>query len=343
MNPKSLFFRVVTLLAFLTVFASAFAQSPCSSNDYVQITILRSGVKTCLAKQTAENWVADGRAIFTKTLTVDSEVQLSAEGATSLESCPTGNVKVVVVSGVQYFCVTKSVAERWIAQQVAVEIDEKEGLAVISAPEIFPERLCTESQVHVALGNTDKIVCTSKARAQKWLSSGFATKIDQNTQLTDNPFTDNPCKSSSQIQATMIRGGVRVCALESTVESWEKQGLAIRTSAINVTPETELVAENTILLEECEENYVKVMLIVDEPAFCITKSQAERWITAKLAFDVDEEAEEITTISAPELFPARLCGEAQARVSILDGTKTICTSKVIAQRWLNEGFATKAD
>ncbi len=62
MNPKSLFFHVVSLLAFLTVFASAFAQDPCTSEGYVQVTMIRSGAVLCVQEQTAETFVADGRA-----------------------------------------------------------------------------------------------------------------------------------------------------------------------------------------------------------------------------------------------------------------------------------------
>ncbi len=335
MNPKTLFLQTIVFLASFTFFGSAFAQNPCRSEDSVQVTMIRSGAVLCVQQQTAETFVADGRAFLTQNLTVDPEVPIVVEEAIALEDCQTGHVEVMLINGVKSFCVTQDVAKRWLEQWLAVEVDDQEGLEVINAPQIFPARLCKEDQIQVLLTNSEKIVCASKVMAQKWLLSGFATEANSNTLRTSKP-----CKSSRHIQATIVRGGSRVCALESTVSSWERQGIAMRTSAITVTPQTELVAEDTIPLEECEQKHVRVRLVGGTPAFCINKNIAERWVTERLAVEVDED-EGLTVISAPQLFPEHLCKEDQVKISVAEDERIICTLKVIAQKWLDEGFATK--
>ncbi len=338
MNPTLFLFRGVIFLALLTFLGSAFAQTaPCRSDKYVKVTIIRGGSTVCVLEQTARYWIADGTAILTQDITVDPEVPLATQGDIALENCQAGQVKVMLISGKQSFCVTKSVAERWIAEKLAVEVDDQEGLAVVSTPQIFPERLCKEDQIQVFLTNSKKTVCVPPALAQKWLSTGFATDKDPNI-----PLAKNPCKSSRQVQATIIRGGATVCALESTVRSWERQGIAIRTSAITVTAQTELEAEGTIPLEECEQKHVRVRLVGGTPAFCVAKSVAERWVQEGLAVEVDDE-EGLTIISAPQLLPERLCKENQVKVIVANGDRTICTSRAIAQKWISRGFATEVD
>ncbi len=178
MNQKILFFQVVVLLAFLTFFGSAFAQDPCTSEGYVQVTMIRSGAVLCVQEQTAENFVADGRAFLTQNLTVDFETSIVVKEAIALEDCQTEHVEVMLINGVKSFCITQDIAKKWLKEWLAVEVDEDEGLTIISAPQLFPESLCKGDQVKVIVADGDRSICTPKIVAKKWLSEGFAMRAD---------------------------------------------------------------------------------------------------------------------------------------------------------------------
>ncbi len=333
MNHQVFLFRTVTLLALLTIFGSTFAQTaPCQSEGYVKITLVRGGATICVPEREAVQWIADGTAVLTQNLTVNPEVPLAVENTIELEKCEPGHVKVVIVSGEESFCLTRYAAERLIAGKFAVEVDEEDGLTTISVPEVFPERLCTKNQVQMILTSNEKTVCTSRVMAQRWVSLGLATEANLTT-----PIASKSCRAT-QVHATMIRTGKQLCAPESTVSSWEEQGVAIRTSAITVLPEKELVARNAIPLKECEEAYVKVKIVSGIPAFCVNRNVAQRWIEEKLAFEVDEDEDELTTISVPDLLPERLCKAGYIRISIADTEEIVCTLPGIAQVWLDDGF-----
>ena len=332
MNYKAFLFRAVALLVFLAIFGSTFAQTaPCQSQDHVRITLVLGGATICVPEREAVQWIADGSAVLTQNLTVNPEVPLAVENTIELEKCEPGHVKVVIISGEESFCLTRYAAERLIAGKFAVEVDEEDGLTTISAPEIFPERLCTENQIRMILTSNEKVVCASRAIAQRWVSLGLATEAD---------FGNSASRScgSAQVPATVIRTGKQVCASESTVSAWEEQGVAIRTSAITVLPEKELVARNAIPLKECEEAHVKVNMVSGIPAFCVKRSVGQRWIQEELAFEVDEDKDELTTISVPDLLPERLCKASHIKVSIADTEEIICTLAGIAQVWLDDGF-----
>ncbi len=166
------------MLASFTFFGSAFAQNPCRSEDSVQVTMIRSGAVLCVQEQTAETFVADGRAFLSQNLTLDFETSIVVKEAIALEDCQTEHVEVMLINGVKSFCVTQGIAKKWLKEWLAVEVDEDEGLSVISAPHLFPEGLCKADQVKVIVADGDRSICTSKIVAKKWLSEGFAIRAD---------------------------------------------------------------------------------------------------------------------------------------------------------------------
>ena len=106
-------------------------------------------------------------------------------------------------------------------------------------------------------------------------------------------FAQGPCKLRGQAQATLVHTGKVVCALESTIHSWERRGFAVLTSRIASLPQTTLAEEgDSTLLEECDGNHVKVRLtdIDDAPsAFCVTESIIQRWLQEGIAFELDKD------------------------------------------------------
>ncbi len=292
MNQKMTFFRIVILLALFTFLGSSFAQnSSCELNGYIEVIIIHSGSIECVPEEIARYWVANGTAVRTQDLIIDSETASDIEGAVAQESCKVGHIKVMLINGEQSFCAVKHIAEQWIADKLAVEIDDEEKLSAINTPQGGPEHLCEEGLIQAVLSHSGQIVCTSRDMAERWLLTGFVNEI-----RIHPPSVSYPCKSDRHIQAIMIHDGTRVCALELTVRSWERQGLAIRASTIAIPPEME---SNTVELKKCEGKYVRVKLVWGTPAFCVSRNIADRWINEKLAFEVDGEEEKPTVTNSP--------------------------------------------
>ncbi len=291
MNQKMTFFRIVILLALFTFLGSSFAQnSSCELNGYIEVIIIHSGSIECVPEETARYWVANGAAVLTQDLIIDSETASDIEGVMAQESCKVGHIKVTLINSKQSFCAAKHIAERWIADKLAVEIDGEEKLVAINTPQGVPEHLCEEGLIQAILSQSGQIVCTSRDMAERWLLTGFVNEI-----RIHPPSVSYPCKSDRHIQAVMIHDGTRVCALELTVRSWERQGLAIRASTIAIPLEME---PSTVELKECEGKDVRVKLVWGTPAFCVSRNIANRWINEKLAFEVDGEGKP-TVISSP--------------------------------------------
>ncbi len=103
-----------------------------------------------------------------------------------------------------------------------------------------------------------------------------------------NSFAQSPCKLKNQAHATLVHTGKTVCALESTIRSWERQGFAISTSKITVPTQATLVEEDvSIPLEKCDRNHVRVSLTnVESSTFCVTESIAQRWIQEGTALEI---------------------------------------------------------
>ncbi len=168
MNPKVLLFRVVTLLALLTIFGNAFAQNHCQSAKYIRATIVRSGETICALESTVRSWESKGIAI--RTSVVSSQAEDTAK-------CDRNHVRVRLTGGSPTFCVTESIAKRWIQEKLAFEVGEDEELSIISVPQLFPEHLCTEDKVKVSVSDGEIAICTLQEIAKKWLDEGFATEI----------------------------------------------------------------------------------------------------------------------------------------------------------------------
>ena len=103
MNHKVFPFRLVTLLALLTIFGSAFAQNPCRSNQYVQATIINGDKTVCALKSTINSWENQGFAILTSKITDPSQETLAENTTTLLEVCSSNHVKVSLTNDTSTF------------------------------------------------------------------------------------------------------------------------------------------------------------------------------------------------------------------------------------------------
>ncbi len=112
------------------------------------------------------------------TCLVDPEITMVVKETIALEDCQTEHVEVMLINGEKSFCITQDIAKKWLKEWLAVEVDEDEGVSIISAPQLFPESLCKGDQVKVIVADGDRSICTPKIVAKKWLSEGFAIRKD---------------------------------------------------------------------------------------------------------------------------------------------------------------------
>ena len=155
------------------------ASYPCKSSRYVQVTITSTGTQTCALESTARSWERRGFAIRTQGITIFPETKLLAESTVPLIECEEKHAIVRLADDIPTFCMDKNIAERWVNEKFAFKVPNRaEKLTIISVSQIFPKYLCTLRQVKIIVADGEEIICTSKAIVQKWVSTGFATKVD---------------------------------------------------------------------------------------------------------------------------------------------------------------------
>ena len=105
---------------------------PCKSDRHIQAVMIHDGIRVCALELTVRFWERQGLAIRASTIAIPPEMEPST---VELKECEGKDVKVKLVWGTPAFCVSKNIAERWINEKLAFEVDgEEENPTVISTP-----------------------------------------------------------------------------------------------------------------------------------------------------------------------------------------------------------------